>query len=207
MDELMNNPVFLGGFFIVITGLVIYVFINFKRVKSGSIIPNSFNSFEFDPIIRTLQRNQSPTSEEIYPLAADPQTRQNLFHILKSYHKTNLFPDEFYNFKDAAETNLVNWLLYYSNIRKAPSQIEFIRTVVVHDDVKYTYYVFKFRLSDLEGGQTSWLVGASGPYLPESKPFDWPKATFSRLTPLDEKELQTEISYIHRHEFDYKPGN
>lgn len=59
------------------------------------------------------------------------------------------------------------------------------------------YHVFRFKINEPHwAAQNGWMLGVVGPYFDDSKPYDFPHATFSRL---DSKiSPEEEVHWVHK---------
>lgn len=163
---------------VVIVLLLIYAFVNYRKL--GGNFSKGLNADGLEPIIVQLEADADPDPSILLQLAENVATRQNLFHILKSYHKLNLFPDDYNNISSGAESNLVNWIAVEENLLQPPTQISLVEQIKLKEkNNTLTYYVFKFKIDPPHfSADKGWLLGVVGPYSKKSKPFDWPKVVF-----------------------------
>lgn len=63
----------------------------------------------FEGLIRKLSFQEKISEGELFYLAKNPSTRNILFGILEAYNKTVLFPPEYFSTEKGAESFLVNW--------------------------------------------------------------------------------------------------
>ena len=96
----------------------------------------------------------------IEALANDMEYANLTYGLLKRYRKEKLFPAELSTPEYLAQSDLVRWLSYPSELGQAPDDIEYIGKV----RKRGTYYIFRFRsnsenLDEETRGQ--WLIGWS----------------------------------------------
>ena len=99
----------------------------------------------------------------ICELATDMEYATLTYGLLKRYHKEKLFPAEYAYAEYLAQSDLIRWLTYPSELGKLPDEIEYIGRVRKGG----FYYIFRFRsdsenLNDELRGE--WLIGWSGPH-------------------------------------------
>ena len=132
-----------------------------------------------------LESGDTLTAAEVYPFAASAITREITFKLLIDNDKTELFPTQFYNFISAAETNLVNWLKFPTELDAYPDKIEYIKRVTFDFDGQHNfvhYEVFRYCTNEPHwAAKDGWTIGVVGPYFDDSKPYDFPASTFSRI--------------------------
>ncbi len=130
-----------------------------------------------------LNENRIPKLEFLKDLAKSNLSRVFTYEILKRHNKEDLFPKEYYSKEYAAEGHLVNWLEFPTELNKAPDVIELVDevSITVGNDLVH-YFVFRFKTYEPHwNAKNGWVLGVVGPYFKDSKPFDFPIATFSRL--------------------------
>ena len=153
----------------------------------------------FESLINKLEKNEDVTSREVLTLAEDSSTRQFLFCILTEDKKIQLFPAEYYTIEKAAESNLINWLEFPTEISAVPDEIALLQKVTLHEEDKpLDYYVFKFRMYKPHWAEKDgWMMGVVGPYSNHSKPYDLMSGTFSRFTLLNDCTPEKEVEWVH----------
>src|SRR5687767_7356447 len=97
------------------------------------------------PLIKKFQAKEKVTRDEIGMMSKDPSLRYAIFKILEAHNKADLFPDEYYSCEKGAESFLVNWLEFPTELGFAPDQIEFETKVTLQEEEAFQYYVFKFK--------------------------------------------------------------
>jgi hypothetical protein len=122
---------------------------------------------------------------DIYYYAKNTLTREATYQLLQNSHLTRLFPEEFYTIEKAAESNLVSWLEFPTELGACPDEIEHLKKVIIAVDepVHFVHYhVYRFRVNHPHWAATQgWMLGVVVPYTDTSKPYDHPNSTFSRL--------------------------
>jgi len=137
------------------------------------------------PLYLKLKKKQYLTQEDIDPYMDNPLTRESTFQLLRYYNKIDLFPKMYYNLEKRAESHLVFWLKYISDIKACPDEIKLVKKVVIDSDKdKPYYYVFKFRYDEPHAvAKEGWMYGVTGEYYDNiSDPTDDPELTFSRYS-------------------------
>lgn len=149
-------------------------------------------------LVGKLEKQEHLNDAEILALAQDPSTRHVLFHILVAHKKRHLFPAQFYSFEKAAESYLVNWLEYPTELNAAPDEIELLKKITLVEDGKdHDYYVFKFRVYKHWAAASGWMTGTAGPYYENSLPFDLPRGTYSNFNKLGNLTPDEEADWVH----------
>ena len=150
-----------------------------------------------DPLIRKLETNETISSEELAQLCEQPSLRPAIFHLLKFYNKAHLFPVSYFTLEKGAESYLVSWLEFPTELGAKPHQIEFLEKVVLMEMDVIDYYVFKFMAAPKPKLKDEWLIGACGPYSLHSSPYDVPTKVYSRYKVLGTVTPESEVQWIH----------
>lgn len=183
------------GIILVFLAILILAYVIYDRwnMKEWSHqIP--FRSHGIEELVLNLENGTQPDNSLIISLCRDPVDRQHVFHVLKSYHKTFLFPDKFYTYEEAAKSNLAHWIQHQSIRMMAVDVIE------VHSKISKRegdFYIMKFRLhTDSEIKKANDLIGIAGPYTKDSKPYDWTESTGSLFHEFDPGTIDDAIAEI-----------
>ena len=151
-----------------------------------------------EPFIDKLRVHEMPEENEVNELAKDPSFRHSLFRILDAYGRKDLFPLKYYTHEKAAESFLVSWLEFPTELGSPPEQIELLKKVTLLDEESLDYYVFKFRTTvPLWAARLNWMLGVSGPYRKATMPYDVPRKVFSRFNAVDNISPETEAQWVH----------
>jgi hypothetical protein len=179
--------------------LVIAVDCNQKPKTSA--IPEEYRNTVFESIAKKLSLNKSITQDELMELAKKPEYREGLYALLAYYHHELLFPAKYYTIESAAESNLVRWLGYPTELDTIPSEIKLVsKETIIDHDTTFIYYVYKFRTDPPHwAAKDGWMFGAAGPYLQNAQPFSWPSGTFSRLNSVDSSTAKLEAEWNHKY--------
>lgn len=156
------------------------------RSKQGSL----------EPLIRKLVTNEPVAREEIVAMVQNPSIRLQVYRLLESYNRVDLFPSDYLTQEKAAESFMVNWLEFPTELGCAPDEILFRRLVTITDGQDVGYYAFAFRTSQ-RGWDTRWLAGICGPYVAEAQPYDTPEKVFSRFKAVEDVRLEEEVRWVH----------
>ena len=99
----------------------------------------------------------------IHELSTDMEYATLTYALLKRYRKEKLFPAEYAYAEYLAQSDLIRWLTYPTELGKLPDEIEYVGRVRKGGN----YYIFRFR-SDSENLEEElrgeWLIGWSGPH-------------------------------------------
>lgn len=171
---------------LVVLAIVLFAVYRLVTVKRQS---NKLNAKRFDRIKELYDKIESGlelTGKDVLPFAKSLRTRQTTFQLLADNDKSNLFPDEYHNILSAAESNLANWLEFPTELNASPDEIEHIKRVTFDFDGQNNfvhYEVFKYRMYEPHwAAKEDWILGVVGPYFDDSRPYDSPHATFSKVS-------------------------
>jgi hypothetical protein len=125
--------------------------------------------------IISLIRLGSPVDKtDVEDVASYAEMRNWLYIKLKQLGKSSLFPEMFRTQESFAEADMVNWLVYPTELNRVPDAIELMKVVTVDTgfpDGAYDYYLFRFRTEEPHwAAKSGWMAGVSGPYLRKDQP-------------------------------------
>lgn len=146
-----------------------------------------------EPLMQKLILKEEVSDFEVLKLAKDPSLRNGVFRTLEAYGRKDLFPLEYSSHEKAAESFLVNWLEFPTELGTAPDEIEFLTKITLNEDEDLDYYVFKYRAAIRSG----WLIGVSGPYKKEYLLYEAPLRVFSRFKTIDSVSPEYEVKWVH----------
>jgi cell division protein FtsI/penicillin-binding protein 2 len=182
--------------------LAIIIFIVYRNItvnnQSKKINETRFERIK--PIYQKLENGENITASEIIPFAKNILTREATFQLLAENKKTELFPKEFNTIEKGAESNLANWLEFPTELDGCPDEMELVKRVTIDFEKNNVfYYVFKFRTNEPHwASKDGWMLGVVGPYFEDSEPYDFPRATFSRLSSkFDNVKAEDEAKRVH----------
>jgi hypothetical protein len=162
-------------------------YLNYKDKRLKQILLNYLDSKDPRLVFFALQSllTKSETIDEKYFkfVAADNEMRITLFELLEEQNKLSLFPEKYKVQGELAKSDMVNWLLYPTELGTAPDEI--ILENVFEFDTKeeglVEYFLFKFKTNPPHwAAEKSWMVGISGPFYKNNYPTTNPRnGTFS----------------------------
>jgi hypothetical protein len=191
----------------IIIGLIVLVIAIFAtyRIITVKKQNNKLNAERFERVKELydkLERGQTLTEKDVLPFAQNLLTRETTYQLLSDHNMTDLFPKEYYTIEKAAESNLANWLEFPTELDACPDEIEHIKRVTFDFDGQNNfvhYEVFKYRVNEPHwAAKDGWILGVVGPYFDDSKPYDFPQATFSRISStFDKVTPDEEAKWVH----------
>ena len=193
--------------FLIITGLIILAIVIFAVYRFVTVKRqgNKLNAKRFERVkglYDKLESGQTLTEKDVLPFAQNLLTREIAYQLLSDHNKTDIFPKEYYSIVKGAESNLSNWLEFPTELDACPDEIEHIKRVTFDFDGQNNfvhYEVFKYRVNEPHwAAKDGWILGIVGPYFDDSKPYDFPQATFSRISStLDKVTADEEAKWVH----------
>lgn len=134
--------------------------------------------------------------DQLAAVAASAETRNWLLRRLQELGRADLFPEEFRNQEALAESDMVNWLVYPTELARVPDEIERMKVISVPEggDV-LDYYVFRFRTFPPHwAAEDGWMAGVSGPFLRSQSPT--PEAQGSTFSSFESWESKTPEGHL-----------
>lgn len=180
--------------FILLTGLILLLRDHWVRRKFRKALAQKYTTLE--PLIEKLQSRKENPRPDVLKLSADPSFRIAVYRILGAFRQTDLFPEEYMNVIKGAESYLVNWLEFPTELGKAPDRIRFFRKITLGEVEELDYYVFKFSV-DGHPSMEDGMMGICGPYRKESLPFDVPARIYSRFKTIESTSPEIEVRWVH----------
>jgi hypothetical protein len=112
--------------------------------------------------------------EAVALVAANPEMRNNLYDKLADEELTDLIPARYRTQAALAESNLVGWLVFPTELARVPDQIELKKVVSIdvgEPDGTVEYYLYRFRtLPPHWAAKDGWMAGVAGPFLRKEEP-------------------------------------
>lgn len=188
-----------------IIGIGVFVTLGFLFYRKWKVAKQNkeLNESRFERIkslVDIFDRGQIPTVDEIDPFARNVGTREATFRLLSEKQKLDLFPVNLMTIEKGAEANLSTWLEFPTELDALPDEIEHLKRVTIpfDKDNDVYYEVFKFRAHEPHwASKDGWMLGVVGPYLDDSRPYDFAAATFSRFNKLGTIEPEEEVKWVH----------
>jgi uncharacterized protein YxeA len=176
---------------IIVIGVLLTDFV--AKRKFRQFIKKKYNAIQ--ALTQKLEAKQQISQDEILTLIQQPGLRQAVFQVLSSYDRMELFPNDYDTIEKGAESFLVTWLEFPTELGRAPDEIDFLKKVSIENDA---YYVFKYR-SRLPrwAAKLGWMIGVAGPYKPDSAPYDVPRQIFSRFNTLGSVSPEEEVKWVY----------
>lgn len=177
------------------SGVLLDLMSHLKSKASTAELRTSYQYFQdtrlkFFALKSLLEKGEKVDPASFLPIAAEDETRELLFELLESHKLLAQFPEKYKTQEALSRSNMVNWLVYPTELGRTPDKIELLDIVTInYDDVGETeYYLWKFISSSENWEKDAWMVGLSGPYVKSESPTTRSYGyTFSAFTKLEEK--------------------
>jgi hypothetical protein len=148
-----------------------------------------------------IHRGENVPPEHLFSAAASAETRNMLYDILDRSNKSSLFPQQFRTQTALAESDMVSWLIYPTELGCAPDEIELMHVATIDTEAEeglIDYYVFRFRtLEPHWGAKDGWMAGVSGPFIRKNGPStDAQGCTFSRFDAWESQSVEEHLDAI-----------
>lgn len=147
------------------------------------------------PIEQRLANRELVSTDDIAPLARQPQYRPMLYAMLRHHDRLDLFPAEFLTDVSQGEGALVYWMLHPNELQQAPSAIELVERVTREwNGGPVTFLVFRYRMPAGHWAERyGWILGLAGPFTESSAPYSERLTGFSRCDDSEGKLTPAEL--------------
>jgi hypothetical protein len=146
-----------------------------------------------------IRAGQAVPHEVFRQIAAWPDCRITLARELEALERLDLFPNDFMNQPSLAEATMVDWLLFPTELGRAPDEIRQLQVMPIETDAGLAdLYIFAFRTHAPHWlSEKDWVVGVAGPFLTDDQPtFESLGGTFSRFESLSEKSVNEHVEAL-----------
>lgn len=152
------------------------------------VVSLGFNNVNYFALSTQIKCGLPIKAEVVEALAKDVEYASLAYSLLKSSKKLSLFPSELCDEVYLAESDMVQWLKYPTELGRAPDEIEYLGRIRKGE----VYHIFKFKSEsdtlsdDLKG---KWLIGWSGS---DGGTF----SNFDKLAEYEQKTPEKTLKYI-----------
>jgi hypothetical protein len=158
------------------------------------------NKLKYFAVISLLRHSKSVDNMVFEKIAEDPETRNWLYDKLKSMNMDHLYPAKFRTQEAFAESDMINWLLYPTELGRVPDEIELMKVVEEETntaDGVLMFYLFRFRSNHPDWIENGWTAGMAGPYLKKESPTTGAHGyTFSAFEKWEDKTMEEHVDEI-----------
>jgi hypothetical protein len=156
-------------------------------------------------ITSAIRQGAEVEGRHVTEVANSAEMRSTFYRLLRELGKESLYPRDLLNQEAFAESDLVNWLTYPTELGRVPDEIQ-LMAVVSFDTggpggETYDYYVFRFRTHPPHwAAKDDWLAGVSGPFKRSQEPTpDAGGETFSQFEAWDSKSPEEHVGDLQQH--------
>lgn len=150
--------------------------------------------------ISLLRIGKGVPHSEFEKIAGSAETRNWLYKRLVKLERSELFPEAFFSQKAFAESDMVNWLIFPTELARVPDEIELMKIVSIPTprNGPLDYYVFRYRTHAPHwAAKAGWTAGIAGPYLQKNAPSQKSYGdTFSSFDPWESKTPEEHVGNI-----------
>ena len=183
-------------FLLIIVPMIFFIRDWYVKAKLQRLVAMKY--YAMKNILRNISSASNISEEEIDAIARIPSLRIELYRALELYGYVDQFPKEWYTEESGAESYLVNWLEFPTELGRSPDEISMMKIVTIEFHLHLYYYVFKFRTSAPKwANKFGWMMGVCGPYNNNSLPFDIPFKVYSRFNPVRDITPDAEVKWVH----------
>jgi hypothetical protein len=119
-----------------------------------------------------LMHGERVDAKDVAEVAEFPEKRCLLLNVLKKFKRESLFPAKYSTQGMLAEGKMVHWLIFPTELGRAPDEIELMKRVTAETpEGPGDYFLFRFRtLGNHWAAKDGWMAGVAGPYLTQNQP-------------------------------------
>jgi hypothetical protein len=152
-------------------------------------------------VVSLLRLGKQVEPRYVFEVAANADMRNWLHDRLEELGRLDLFPPALRTQEALAESNMVSWLTYPTELGREPDEIELMKVESFDSgrpDGVLDYYIFRFRTYPPHwAAKNGWMAGVAGPFLRKEAPTTHSYGdTFSKFEPWDSKTPEEHIEGI-----------
>ena len=189
---------------LVIAGIAV-LFIIYKVLSSNKVIRQIAREryVRVQILYDKLEMGIALVETDVHNFAKALSTREITYKLLSDFNTTEIFPKEFYSIEKGVAGNLANWLEFPTELNACPDEMEHVKRVTFDFDGRNNlvhYEVFKYRIDEPHwAAKDGWMLGVVGPFYDDSKPYDFPNSTFSRIRrTVDQASPEDEAKWVQK---------
>jgi len=135
--------------------------------------------------------------KDVEDIANHPEMRGALVARLQGTHRFSLIPSTLTSQLALAESNLVDWLTFPTELNSVPDEIKFLKKAKAEGQAGQEMYFFRFRIDEPHwAAKDGWMIGWSGPFSREGPPQLRGTDTFSEFEKWDGVESASVVSKL-----------
>lgn len=179
-------------------GLALDLAGRFEDAASAKLVRAALTSV--DPRIRllavsaALRRGLELSAEDVGPAGDAPETRRELYLLLRGAKKSSLMPRAQRSQEAMAEADLARWLARADALGHPPDAIEAVDVVT---DGGVDWHLFRFRSGSPRWADAGWMAGVSGPWTRKDGPAGTPAGgTTSAFSSWDDQSAEAHLAEL-----------
>lgn len=148
----------------------------------------------------SMVRQGAPVSSDTLDrIAADAEIRNKLFELLERSGRADLFPPRYKTQEAFAESAMVGWLVYPTELGQVPDEIELMKVLTSgKPGEEEDFYVFRFRMDEPHwAAKDGWMAGIAGGFAHRNQPTITADGhTFSGFTAWDSQSPEEHLREV-----------
>jgi hypothetical protein len=143
------------------------------KVELGKYLSLSDNKLIMFAALSLLKQGKDISPEIAEKIAADSECRKWFYSNLTSLNRTSIYPEKYRTQEAFAESDMVNWLIYPTELARTPDSIELMEIIEVDSkssDGIVEFYLFRFKSDHDNWKEDGWMSAISGYFLKSKKP-------------------------------------
>lgn len=162
---------------------------NDVKTELGSALTYLDLKLKYFAVTSLLRLGEDVDASHILDVARSAEMRNFLYNELEKL-ELELYPEAYKTQKAFAESEMVNWLVYPTELGRVPDEIELMKVVEIDTGTRdgvIEYYVYRFRTFEPHwAAEYGWVAGVSGPFILKDAPSTVAYGdTFSSFEPWD----------------------
>jgi hypothetical protein len=129
---------------------------------------------QYFAVVSLLRMGKPVDVERVAQVAAHAEMRKWLYDELHRLGQVALYPEKYRTQAALAESDMVHWLTYPTELGRVPDEIELMKVVPVDTGLPggiYDYFLFRFRTHEPHwSAKDGWMAGVSGPFRRTDEP-------------------------------------
>jgi hypothetical protein len=144
------------------------------------------NRIKFFAMFALNEFGEDLNTKDVENIANYPEMRGALVERLQGTHQFSLIPSTLTSQLALAESNLVDWLTFPTELNSVPDEIKFLKKTKAEGQPDQDMYFFRFRIDQPHwAAEDGWMIGWSGPFPRKGPPQLSASGTFSELEKWD----------------------
>lgn len=145
-------------------------------------------------VVLSLLKHGCNVDEKHFSDIAQSKEMRNWFYkgLIKLGYES-YFPEKYKSQESFAESDMVDWLCYPTELGRVPDEIELMQIIEISNTL---YYLFRFRSEHEDWVDTGWMAGVSGGYKKNTLSIDSSGYTFSKFEEWDSKSPKEHVESL-----------